>query len=209
MRHIRSYLTSRAVATGAAVVLLGGGAAIAVEGGEPPLEEEADPGDEPAPDEGPEPEAELQDTEPIDGTEDAEPLPELGADALDGPEETDPGAADLEAMDEEERSETARRVHEALSGDPAIGPGHPEFGAHVSKRARSGQPGDLGRAVSRAARDLDADASLTFEERERPARSDGNDADGDRPVDAGPPEGVPPGPPAHANARANRGDSRD
>lgn len=74
---------------------------------------------------------------------------------LDGDLEEDEGPEDpeIENAEEGERSETAKAVHRALTGyvegEEEITPGHPDFGATVSARAREG---GLGKAVSEAAR---------------------------------------------------------
>jgi hypothetical protein len=68
-------------------------------------------------------------------------------------EETQSASTDeVEASEQDDRSETAIRVHTALSGDPDIGPGHEEFGQRVSERARTMH---LGSIVSRAARGIE------------------------------------------------------
>ena len=123
--------------------------------------------------------------------------------------------------DDAERSDTARRVHRALTGSD-MEPGDEGFGEAVSNRARSGQPGDLGRLVSRAAQgdELDEDGDLELDPRERPGPPASSDADTSD-TTAGPTEeatlegastsgtadadGSSGGPPAHANARGNRG----
>ncbi len=146
------------------VLLLGGGAALAREGGDVVLAAAdcSDPANvgleacalpepevEPEPD--PEPEAEREaDSEPEAGPDCSDPanadLETCAVPAVEAEPEPEPVAV---AEDVDERSETATRVHRASSGDPAVGPGHPDFGCSVSARARSG---GLGTLVSRAAR---------------------------------------------------------
>lgn len=89
----------------------------------------------------------LDDEEWEDLTDDETEDPEIPA--------VDESSASTDESDESEaddRSETATRVHTALSGDPEVGPGHPEFGQRVSERARTMH---LGSIVSRAAKGVE------------------------------------------------------
>jgi|GEM_PF-3713961 len=89
------------------------------------------------------------------------PAEQAGSEEPDEPEGVEPDADEEEAPDDEvegedqgdTRSETAQRVHRALTGGDTA-PGDPDFGAKVSARARSG---GLGKLVSRAARGEDLD----------------------------------------------------
>ena len=154
LNGIRTFLTAKAVPVAAATLVIGGGAAIAAPGG--PFGAEDGGG-----------ETELSEF-PGEGwalgRADSEQADRIAAFCDENPqaafcrgESYVPDAADdylpevpgLEEDGEDDRSDTARRVHEALTGDDTIVPGDPDFGPTVSQRARSGQLGGL---VSRAAR---------------------------------------------------------
>jgi len=216
MRHIRSYLTSRVAATGAAVVLLGGGAALATEAGDTMNTQETggDTEEETTEEETTEEETTEEETTEEETTEEEAPeeeAPEEETTEEEAPEESDeaeepegsqdspdPDAAPVDdtstsGSTEDERSDTAKRVHEALSGDPDTRPGDEGFGASVSKNARAG---GLGQEVSRAARGLDADepegaANGTAETEEEPVEAE----------EAGDANTHKPGPPAHSRGR--------
>jgi hypothetical protein len=215
---LQQLLTTKATAVLAAFALVGGGAALAAPG----------VGDEP-PGEEPQESTDLElDEVSLEGLEEqqlqqmadtcaedagsslcsgASPDRDENEEDTDivGPTEDGDAALEEEAVeDEDTRSETAVRVHRALTGSDDIVPGHPDFGKTVSERARSGQPGDLGRLVSNAARgefaDLE-DLELTdraprtrTEDLEEDVESsdDGPEASG-RPAQAGPPAGTPAG----------------
>lgn len=199
MRHLSTR--SKLTALGAALLLVGGGAALAVEGG----------GD--AAGDGP-------DTPVAADTgsgEDADPEPESdeGPEPDDGPEGDDTAVAELELEDDldadagdegdDDRSATARAVHEALTGDAELAPGDPGFGHAVRDRAHEREPGEHGREVSEAARGANQERRSTAHEDGdgEPTDDDAGQAATER---SGPPEGrpaadqVPPGPPEHANA---------
>ncbi len=185
LQLLQQLLTTKATAVIAALTLVGGGAAIAA----PDLGDDAAGGDEE-----PAVESEVEENPEVslDGLEEQQlqqmadactedPDSELCAgDSPDRDEneqdmelaepsaEEEADAEEVEAdEDEDTRSDTARRVHEALTGSDEIVPGNPDFGKTVSERARSGKPGDLGRLVSRAAQGdvLDED-DLKLEKRE-------------------------------------------
>jgi hypothetical protein len=205
---LQQLLTTKATAVLAAFALVGGGAALAAPG----------VGDEPAGEEPPESTDLELDEVSLEGLEEQQlqqmadtcaEAPDAGycsgdsidevMDSVDPTDEGDTGLGpeDVEVEDEDEgtRSETAVRVHRALTGSDDIVPGDPEFGSTVSERARSGQPGDLGRLVSNAARGEVADAEdLVLEERaprtSKQRDDDGPEASG-RPAQAGPPAGTP------------------
>ncbi len=105
-----------------------------------------------------------------------------------GDDEVDEVVAVEENGDDEngddERSETAKRVHEALTGGDELKPGDEGFGEAVSQRARNPEV-DLGDEVSKAARGENGD------DEDDENDEDDNDDSGRR----GPPEGVPAGPP--------------
>jgi len=183
---IRTFLTAKAVPVAAATLLVGGGAALAAPGVMPGGDDvEAD---------------ETVDEEEHDwaiGRADEEQLERIeefcgenpdasfcsgvsedpiswvpGALGDEDSEESDRSGDDSVASEEDEdgRSETARRVHEALTGDPAIVPGDPRFGPAVSEGARTGQLGGL---VSRAARGEEPDDdALDLGEPRRPGPPD-------------------------------------
>ena len=182
LHGIRTLLTAKAAPVAAATLVIGGGAAIAAPG------VTLDGGDD----------GEIVDIVVEEeeeqgwaiGRADEEQLERIGEFCDENPEAafcsgdliwvpgapSDEGAEEIstqpEALIEEEdegRSETARRVLEALSGDEDIMPGGgPEFGRAVSGQPREGQ---LGPEVSRAARGDDAEGS-ELEERRKPGPPD-------------------------------------
>ena len=201
MAHVRSYLTSRVVATGAAVALLGGGAALAdpasqafeAQTTDGIVDDAADDEDVPGsddegptstevdassddPESAPAPEEEVDQLTDTDMESDPQPSPEgqtgSTSDANDQPIPRDTTA------DNGERSETARAVHEALTRPHNLSPGDPGFGEAVSENARTSR--GHGAAVSEAARGSSED------------RAEGRG----RPDAVGPPPHA--GPPAHA-----------
>ena len=114
MRHVRSYLTSRVVATGAAVALLGGGAAVASDTVQP-MDAEEEPIEVPA-----EPEStdgDVSDAEVSAGDEADQAITPDGSEG-------------------DERSDRARAVHEALTEGQEVREPGPGFGAAVSANAR-------------------------------------------------------------------------
>ncbi|MEX2549052.1 MAG: hypothetical protein WD638_02395 [Nitriliruptoraceae bacterium] len=158
-------LTSKVAATAATVVLIGGGAAIATEGVADDAETE---GLEIAESAGDDAKKDSDSTSESDGEAKVEGEGDVSAEEEEEGEEKE---FDLGALDEDgERSDTADRVHEALSGGD-FAPGDEGFGEAVSKRARGGELGDL---VSRAAQgeELNED-DLNIEERERPGKPEG------------------------------------
>ncbi len=62
----------------------------------------------------------------------------------------------------DQMSDVAKAVHEALSGDSEIGPGHEKFGEKVSERARD-EDIHLGEEVSSAAREANNSADVNDE----------------------------------------------
>jgi hypothetical protein len=180
---VAAKLATRTTAVAATVVLIGGGVAIAAPGGD-------DPDD--APDDV---EVEvLADDDPLDvlaehcATEEGADDPFCSGDSDtgiddEGPDGDDPDGGDPEGDgtggdgtegDEAEdgaRSDTADRVHRALTGGDELRPGDPGFGQAVAERARTGQLGGL---VSRAARGEElSDEDLELEPRDRPGRGNG------------------------------------
>ena len=127
----------------------------------------------------------------------------------------------VSGADDDERSETARNVHRALTGSDDLSPGDEGFGEAVSNRARNGAPGALGSLVSRAAQGekLDDEELEDIGERARPGPPEHANAGGDRDDDTGEDDDDASeqgarsssqdaegrsGPPSHANARGNR-----
>jgi hypothetical protein len=189
---IRTFLTAKAAPVAAATIVLGGGAAIAAPGVTLSTDDDAattesveDPGwaigraDEEQLEriaayctENPEAAFCSGDSEDpigwVPGASDDGEAEEGAQDAEEPADSEEPVDSEEEA--EDGRSDTARRVHKALTGDPDIVPGDPAFGPTVSERARTGQLGGL---VSRAARgeDLDAD-DLELDEPRRPGPPD-------------------------------------
>lgn len=241
---LHTALTSKIAVGAAALAMIGGGAALAVEGAPQAPSDFEEPGDLPAPadDDG--------DDDPDDDGDDDAADAEEQSDAA-GAEEV-PEAADraqervrdiAEFCDEtpdtsfcrgpsdavgDQRSETARNVHRALTGGSDIVPGDPGFGQAVSERARSGAPGDLGHLVSRAARGEPIEDDLDLGPRERPGngngRANGRDDVEEPETETDPIEQVDPGdevgtqeqsdrseagPPPHANANPNARANRD
>lgn len=143
------------IAAGAATLMVGGGVAVAQTGLQTA---EGQVGEVTPADKAPElPELPDQPSDDVGGDEldkDAEEKSEGGEQELDI-QELDAELDDTEGTEEEdeERSETAERVHEALTGDETS-PGDEDFGQIVSERARNYR---LGPAVSAAARGEDWD----------------------------------------------------
>ena len=217
LNGIRTFLTAKAVPVAAATLVIGGGAAIAAPGG--PFGAEDGGG-----------ETELSEF-PGEGwalgRADSEQADRIAAFCDENPqaafcrgESYVPDAADdylpevpgLEEDGEDGRSDTARRVHEALTGDDEIVPGHPDFGPTVSERARSGQLGGL---VSRAARGEElSEDDLKLDEPRQPGPPDHarggsgtDDGAGDEPVTTeAEPKAERRGPPPAAS-RGNSGNS--
>ena len=221
---IRTFLTAKAAPVAAATLVIGGGAAIAA----PELTLSGNDGmqtDEVV--------VEEDEHDWAIGRADGEQLDRIGEFCDENPEAafcsgdsiwvpgapSDEGAEEIstqpEALIEEEdegRSETARRVLEALSGDEDIMPGGgPEFGRAVSGQPREGQ---LGPEVSRAARGDDAEGS-ELEERRKPGppdharggadSSDQDDAEGQVTTNSEP-KAERSGPPAASSGNSgNRG----
>jgi hypothetical protein len=122
--------------------------------------------------------------EPTDADDPADSDPGDGDPADDDPTDGDPSDADDPNAGEgtdAQRSDTARRVHRALSGG-ALSPGDPGFGQAVASRACTGALGSL---VSRAARGEElADEELALQPceprgRGRRAAEDGGSVDDD------------------------------
>jgi hypothetical protein len=180
---VAAKLATKTTAVAAAVLLIGGGAAIAAPGGG-------------APEDAPE-EVEVEvpaDDDPLVvlaehcATEEGADDPFCSGDSDTGiddesPDSDDPDGDDAEGDDAEgdaeeaedtedgARSDTADRVHRALTGGDELRPGDPGFGQAVAERARTGQLGGL---VSRAARGEElSDEDLELEPRERPGRGNG------------------------------------
>jgi len=224
---IRTFLAAKAVPVAAATLVIGGGAAIAAPGvvtlsGDDGVEtaeaeEEHDWAIGRADDEQLDRIADFCDEEPdaafCRGDSYGHDEMQDRAPASAG----DPEKADVNKDDAEDgRSDTARRVHEALSGDEAIVPGDRGFGQAVSERARTGQLGGL---VSRVARgDVVDDDDFDLDERSEPgppeharggSASDDDDAQTTVTTQAEPkaePKAERPGPPAAAS-RSNSGNS--
>ena len=214
MGHVRSYLTSRVMATGAAVALLGGGAALADPAsqafeaqttadtiGDETLAEESqhDDGDVPgSDDEGP------ASTE----VDDSSDVPEQ---APDPEEELDQQTPRETTADDGERSDTARAVHRALTGSADPSPGDPGFGEAVSKNARNG---GNGAAASEAARGQRGNSPEGRGRPEGPSDDRGSSsAPGQAEDRASPPSNASDedrvGPPDHAPARGFRAKGND
>ena len=217
MGHIRSYLTSRVVATGAAVALLGGGAALANPASETHEQDESvapsDLEDTVEDEEGEENREDEEDTEE-DTEEDAEqdesvgpPDPEDEA-GRDGDDEL---GAEATVEDTDERSETARAVHGALTGRADLSPGDPDFGEAVSENAREG---GNDAAVSEAARGQRGNSPEGRGRPEGPSDDRGrSSAPGQAEDRASPPNNASDedrvGPPDHAPARGFRAKGND
>ena len=189
LQFLQQLLTTKATAVLAAFALVGGGAAIAAPGtgGEPTGEE-------------PEESTELDEVsleglaqqqlqQLVDACAEDPDAEYCSGDSADGDESEGDMAIvepteDVDAALEEEgdgeedpRSETARRVHRALTGSDDMVPGDPGFGEAVSSRARSGQPGELGRLVSRAAQGIGDEDPLELEPRAPRAPTEEPEAD--------------------------------
>jgi hypothetical protein len=224
---LQQLLTTKAAAVLAAFALIGGGAAIASEVVAEPADKEPEESTDADLDEvsleglqeqqlqlmaetcAEDPDAGYCSGDSA-GRDEHETDMELGEPTGEGDGDLEDEEADEEEAEEEDtRSETAVRVHRALTGDDTA-PGDPEFGRKVSERARSGQPGDLGRLVSRAAQGQEIDddelkleprapRTSTEDGEEDEASSDGEPEASGRPAQAGPPAGTP---------AANRGKGR-
>lgn len=154
------------IAAGAATLMVGGGVAVAQTG--LPLAEEKVDDNTPA-EKSPElPELPVQPSEDVGETDpdekDDDDAKNEGGGQESDIQELDTDLDDLEegAGEDQERSETAQRVHEALTGRQAS-PGEEDFGQIVSERARTYR---LGPAVSAAAHGEDWEEHLE----EKPAR---------------------------------------
>ena len=185
---IRTFLTAKAAPVAAATIVLGGGAAIAAPGVTLSTSDDASSTETAEEQDWAIGRADDDQLERIEafcaenpeaafcsGESDWVPGAPDDGEAEEGTEDTEEPADSDESADSEEeaedgRSETASRVHRALTGDPGIVPGDPAFGPTVSERARTGQLGGL---VSRAARgeDLDEEA-LELDEPRRPGPPD-------------------------------------
>jgi hypothetical protein len=195
--NIGAALASKgAAALGASVLMVGGGVAVAQSGvgldtAEDHLPEEVGVGLDTARDHVPD-HVDLDELFPFAGQDEA------GSGVI----EVEPGVVEVQEIDvqeivdldiaangEGERSETADRVHRALTGaeegaeDP-IGPGDEGFGGAVSARAQ--EEGPLGEDVSSAARGDDEEEVV----------EGGDDSPGASSTAPGPPEEVP-GPPTN------------
>ena len=226
LHGIRTFLTAKAVPLAAATLMIGGGAAIAAPGVTLSGGEEGEATEEEVVEE-----AEAEHDWAI-GRADEEQLQRIAefcgenpdasfcsGDSIDwvpgAPRDVEADEVDEAVAEEDEedgRSDTARRVHKALSGDEAIMPGDPEFGPSVSERARTGQLGGL---VARAARGEElSEDDLELDEPRQPGPPDharrssgdgGDDAEATGTAEAEP-QAERRGPPPAAS-RGNSGDN--